>query len=101
MQPQSRRRGHEALTAALHAWFDAVHKVKWANMAAVKRLYRTASVVSADRIVVNIKGNACRLVTAVDFEKQIVWIKWVGSHAEYGPIDVKTIAYERSKADSK
>lgn len=52
-------------------------------MATVKELYRSASVVSADRVVFNIKGNDYRLVTAVDFEKHIVWVKWIGTHAEY------------------
>jgi mRNA interferase HigB len=57
----------------------------------VKRLYATASIVSADRIVLNIKGNDDRLVVAVDFEKAIVWIKWVGTHKDYDRIDVKEI----------
>ena len=70
-------------------------------MATVKELYRSASVVSADRVVFNIKGNDYRLVTAVDFEKHIVWVKWIGTHAEYDRIDVRTVAYERPKADSK
>jgi mRNA interferase HigB len=42
----------------------------------VKRRYATASIVSAERIVFNIKGNDYRLVAAVDFEKAIIWIKW-------------------------
>ena len=37
----------------------------------------------------------------MDFEKRIVWIKWIGTHSEYDRIDVKTVAYERPKADSK
>jgi mRNA interferase HigB len=41
--------------------------------------YATASIVSAERIVFNIKGNDYRLVVAVDFEKGIVWIKWIGT----------------------
>lgn len=56
---------------------------------------------SADRVVFNIKGNDYRLVTAVDFEKRIVWIKWIGTHSEYDRIDVKTVAYERPEADSQ
>ena len=44
------------------------------------RHYATAGIVSADRIVFNIKGNDYRLVVAVDFEKAIVWIKWIGTH---------------------
>ena len=89
------QRGHAALTAAIDAWFDEVRRARWSSMAAAKRHYRTASVVSAERIVFNIKGNDYRLVVAVDFEKGIVWIKWVGAHAEYDQIDVRTVTYER------
>ncbi len=64
-------------------------------MADVKRLYATASVVSADRVVFNIKGNSYRLVAAIDFEKSIVFIKWIGTHAEYDKLDVKTVRYGR------
>jgi len=61
----------------------------------VKRSYATASVVSAERIVFNIKGNAYRLVVAVDFEKSIVWIKWLGRHKDYDRIDVATVEHEK------
>ena len=70
------RAGHKdqtALKAALDAWFDEVRKARWTSTADVKRLYATASIVTADRIVFNIKGNDYRLVTSVDFEKGIVW----------------------------
>ena len=84
--------GHKdrgALKAAVDAWFDEVKKADWKTTADVKRRYASASVVSADRIVFNIKGNDYRLVVSVDFEKRIVWIKWIGPHAEYDRIDVK------------
>ena len=42
----------------------------------------------------NIKGNAYRLVASVDYEKSIVWIKWIGSHAEYDEIDVEDVRYD-------
>ena len=90
------RAGHKdqpALKAALDAWFAEVSKAKWASSADVKRLYATASVISADRMVFNIKGNDYRLVVAVDFEKAIVWIKWVGTHADYDRIDVKEVEH--------
>ena len=71
------RTGHKdqaALKAALDAWFDEVRKANWTSTADVKRLYASASIVTADRIVFNIKGNDYRLVVSVDFEKGIVWI---------------------------
>ena len=91
------RAGHKdyrALKAALDAWFDEVRKARWANTAAVRRLYATASIVSAERIVFNIKGNDYRLVVAVDFEKSIVWIKWIGTHEDYDRIDVREVEHD-------
>jgi len=92
------RRGYKdqsALKAALDAWFDEVRKARWTGTADVKRSYATASIISADRIVFNIKGNDYRLVVAVDFEKGIVWIKWIGTHADYDKIDVSEVEHER------
>lgn len=98
---RSGRSGHAVLKASLEAWFDEVRQAKWTGIAAMKRLFRTARVVSPDRIVFDGKANDYCLVTAVDFEKQIVWIKWIGTHAEYERIDANTIGHERTEADSK
>ncbi|MGN8119687.1 type II toxin-antitoxin system HigB family toxin [Labrys sp. 22185] len=87
------QRDQPAVKAALDAWFDEVNKATWQNSADVKLLYATASIVSAERIVFNIKGNDYRLVVAVDFEKAIVWIKWVGTHKAYDKIDVKEVKH--------
>jgi mRNA interferase HigB len=84
-----------ALKAALDAWFAEVSKAGWTSASDVKRLYASASIVGADRIVFNIKGNDYRLVVAVDYEKAIVWIKWIGAHKDYDRIDVKEIDYGR------
>jgi mRNA interferase HigB len=86
------------LKTGLEAWFTEARKAHWTNAADVKRLYATASIVSSDRVVFNIKGNGYRLVVAIDYEKGIVWIKWIGTHAEYDLIDVRTGSYEESKA---
>lgn len=90
--------GHKdqpAVKAALEAWYDEVSKARWTNSAEVKRLYATASIVSAERIVFNIKGNDYRLVVSVDFEKDIVWIKWLGTHRAYDRIDVREVQHDR------
>ncbi len=91
---RSSHRDHSALKAALDAWFAEASQASWTDTASVKRRYATASIVTADRIVFNIKGNDYRLVVAVDFEKAIVWIKWIGTHTEYDRIDVKEIDHD-------
>ena len=87
------RRDQPAVKAALDAWFDEVSKAQWVSSADVKKLYATASVVNAERIVFNIKSNDYRLVVSADFEKAIVWIKWVGSHKAYDRIDVTEVEH--------
>ena len=44
-------------------------------------------------MVFNIKGNDYRLVVAINYRHQIVFIKWLGTHADYDKIDVKTVKY--------
>jgi mRNA interferase HigB len=92
------RRGFKdivALKAALDAWFSEVKKARWSSTSDVKRNYRTASIIPADRIVFNIKGNNYRLVVAVDFEKSIVWIKWIGTHKDYDKIDARQVQHDK------
>jgi len=91
---------HAALKASVDAWFAEVSKARWSSMADVRRLYATASVITGERIVFNIKGNDYRLVVAVDFTKAIVWIKWIGAHRDYDRIDVREVNHHgRRKTD--
>ncbi len=94
VESRAGHRDQKALKAALDAWFDEVRKARWSSTADVKRLYTSASIISSDRIVFNIKGNAYRLVVAVDFEKGIIWIKWLGTHRDYDRIDVSEVNIE-------
>ena len=90
----AKHKDQPAVKAALDAWFDEVKKAHWRSTAEVKRSYAAASIVTAERIVFNVKGNAYRLAVAVDFEKGIVWIKWIGAHKDYDRIDVKEVEHD-------
>jgi mRNA interferase HigB len=90
--------GHKdqrAVKTALDAWFDEARKARWRSTAELKRSYATASIITAERVVFNVKGNAYRLVVAIDFEKSIVWIKWLGTHQDYDRIDVTKVQHEK------
>ena len=89
--------GHKdqrAVKAALDSWFHEAVAANWKTPPDVTKTYATASIVSSDRVVFNIKGNDYRLVTAIDYRRQVIFIKWLGSHAKYDKIDVKTVKYE-------
>jgi mRNA interferase HigB len=84
----------KAVKSALDAWFHEVLRADWKAPADVVKAYAKASIVGPDRVVFNIKGNNYRLVAAINYRHQIVFIKWIGTHADYDKIDVRTVRYE-------
>ena len=84
---------HRAVKFGLEAWFHEVKQAEWKTPAEVKENYGSASIVGTDRVVFNIKGNDYRHVTAVDYRRGIVFVKWLGSHKEYDKIDARTVQY--------
>lgn len=75
----------------LKTWYDTAMNSDWKNPNDVKKSYATASILKDNRIVFNIKGNSYRLVAKFNFEKQWIFIKFIGTHAEYDKIDANTI----------
>jgi len=63
----------------------------WKNPNDVKKTYASASILKQGRVVFNIKGNAYRLITRINFEKQWMFIRFIGTHEEYDKIDAETI----------
>lgn len=82
----------KAVKSALDSWFHEVGNANWRAPTDVTRSYANASIVG-DRVVFNIKGNTYRLVVAVDYNRQIVFIKWLGTHAAYDKIDVRAVKH--------
>jgi mRNA interferase HigB len=87
----------EAVKGHLDAWFAEVQRAAWKNSAELKQQYRSASIVSAERVVFNIKGNEFRLVVAINYDYQVLLIKWLGTHREYDKIDVKRVEYDKGR----
>ena len=75
----------------LKAWYEEVSKANWMQPADIKAQYRSASVLKKRRVVFNIKGNDYRLIVAIAYRLQVVYVKFVGTHKEYDAIDAETI----------
>ncbi len=76
---------------SLRAWYSDVKKAQWTGPNDIKRQYRNASIVGDKRVVFNIKGNDYRLIAALDFDHQVVYVRFIGTHKEYDKVDAKTI----------
>jgi mRNA interferase HigB len=75
----------------LLAWYREVEKADWEEPAQVKEKYRSASFVKGNRVIFNIKGNDYRLIVKINYEYRVVYVRFVGTHAEYDEIDAKEV----------
>lgn len=67
----------------IHNWIADVEKMEWKTPVDIKRFYSSASVLSENRVIFNVKGNKYRMETQVAFHVKVVAIKWIGIHQEY------------------
>jgi mRNA interferase HigB len=82
---------HAEAERPLRAWHQDAITARWSSPGDIKARYANASIINAERAVFNIHGNDYRLVAAVNYDLQIVFIKFVGTHAEYDRVDAATV----------
>lgn len=75
----------------LQAWAKEVKHAEWKKPSDVKARYSTADILPGDRVVFNIKGKKYRLIVKIQYNIQIVYIRFVGTHKEYDKIDAEKI----------
>lgn len=78
----------------LKAWHDEAIKAQWKTPQDIKNQYGKASFVAGNRVVFNIKGNDHRLIVAVAYKFGALYIKFIGTHAEYDKVDAATVEME-------
>ncbi|MBD9435937.1 type II toxin-antitoxin system HigB family toxin [Pseudoxanthomonas sp. PXM03] len=75
----------------LKAWYDEARHAVWSTPQDIRNRYASASFVGHNRVVFNIKGNDYRLIVAVAYRFQAIYIKFIGTHTEYNRIDAATV----------
>ena len=82
---------HPDAEQALKAWHEEALNATWTQPADIKTSYRNASILKNRRVVFNIKGNDYRLIVAIAYKLQIVYIKFIGTHQEYDRVDAESV----------
>ncbi len=77
--------------ASLRSWYHDAKNADWKNANEIKLQYINASIIGDGRVVFNIRGNSYRLVVSIDYEFQVIFIRFIGTNKQYDKIDVKTI----------
>lgn len=83
---------HPTAVEPLNYWHDIVRKADWKNFADIQKDFNSVDMVGNSRHVFNIKGNSFRLVAMIHFDIRTVYIRFIGTHAEYDKIsNISTI----------
>ena len=82
---------HAGCEQQLKSWFQEASNAEWRNPNEIKKEYPSASILNNNRIVFNIKGNNYRLIVKINYDYQMVWIRFIGTHAEYDKINANEI----------
>lgn len=82
---------HADAEQALRSWYKEATDTRWNGPNEIKQRYPSADIIPGNRIVFNIKGNTYRLIVKIHYNTGIVFIRFIGTHAEYDKIDAETI----------
>lgn len=82
---------HPDAKQVVSSWCDEAKKARWKQPADIKAQYASASILKNRRVVFNLKGNEYRLIVAVAYHVGFVYVKFIGTHAEYDAVDADTV----------
>ncbi|MDR0682770.1 MAG: type II toxin-antitoxin system HigB family toxin [Dysgonamonadaceae bacterium] len=77
---------HAEARLALDEWYIKTEKSRWDCFSDIKQTFNSVDSVGNQRYVFNVKGNSYRVIALILFVPKIVYIRFIGTHAEYGKI---------------
>ncbi|HQS84531.1 MAG: addiction module toxin RelE [Alphaproteobacteria bacterium 16-39-46] len=83
-------RKHPQADQPLKSWFEEARHAKWKSPNDIRLLYRSDDFLKKNRVVFNIAGNKFRLVVQIRYDYGIIYMRFIGTHAEYNRIDAET-----------
>lgn len=80
--------------SAINLWESKAKSARWRSPAEIKAEFSSASFVANNRVVFNIGGNKYRLIVAIAYRIGVIYIKFIGTHAQYDAVDAATVEME-------
>ena len=82
---------HPDAEQPLKAWYDEAKHAVWRTPQDIRQRYPRASFVGHSPVGFQIKGNDTRVIVAVAYRFQAIYIKFIGTHTEYDRVDAATV----------
>ena len=83
--------GHQDAEQPLKVWYAEVRRAAWRTPADVKAKYGSASLRPSGRVGFNRGGNKYRLIVLIRYDKQTVFVRFIGTHEAHDRIAAETI----------
>jgi mRNA interferase HigB len=83
---------HPEARPVLERWHTIVRAAHWTSMDDIRRASPKAKVLNGERARFEVAGGNYRLIVAFDFRRQVAFVKFVGTHAEYDRVDALTVS---------
>lgn len=74
---------HADAKDALNNWYRLASQADWSNFHEIKQMFNSVDAIGNDRFVFNVKGNGYRIITLIFFDVRTVFVRFVGTHADY------------------
>jgi mRNA interferase HigB len=82
---------HRAAEAPMRAWLTIAKAARWRNPVEVKATFNSADLLADGRVVFDVGGNKWRIVAKLNFRHQVLYVRFVGTHAQYDRIDANAV----------
>jgi|UPI00046F5760 mRNA interferase HigB len=82
---------HADAKTALEVWMARIREISIQNLNELRQVANSVDVIGNNRVIFDIKGNRYRIITVVLVHRQIVYVRWIGTHAEYDKVDAHTV----------
>lgn len=82
---------HADCEQQLKSWFQEASIAQWKNPNEIKLDFPSASILNDNRVIFNVKGNHYRLIVKLNYDYQMIWIRFIGTHAAYDKIKADEI----------
>lgn len=73
------------------AWYRQAVQAEWRQPAEVKQAFGNASILKNGRVVFNIAGNKYRLIVWINYPYRVMYVRFIGTHAQYDAVDAQTV----------
>ncbi|MBL4651936.1 MAG: type II toxin-antitoxin system HigB family toxin [Flavobacteriales bacterium] len=82
---------HNDAEQQLKTWHKETSRAKWITPNAIKAEYSKASILKNGRVVFNICGGSYRLIVDVNYKREWVFVRFIGTHNDYDKVDTEKI----------